>query len=64
MTQDLCALLQVIRNKMKHAANFGPKLKAVYNGTPEGVVQYYNTIFPKLLVYTNKTWQQYLLNKN
>ena len=36
MTQDLCALLQVIRNKMEHAANFGPKLKAVYNGTPEG----------------------------
>ena len=64
-SQELCALLQVIRNKMEHAANFGPELKAVYNGTPEGVVQYYNTTFPKLLVYTNKTWQhQYLLNKN
>ena len=63
-SQELCALLQVIRNKMEHAANFGPELKAVYNGTSEGVVQYYNTIFPMLLVYTNKTRQQYLLNKN
>ncbi len=41
----------VVRNKMEHIGKFRAELKAIYFGTREGVVQYYNGHFPKLMIY-------------
>ena len=51
-------LLKVIRNHMEHFNKFRPELKAIYNGSPQGVVCFYNRLFPKLLVYTYRVWKE------
>lgn len=49
---EVCGLLRVVRNKIEHYGRLGEELRAMYSNSPEGVVKYYNSKFPKLLVYT------------
>ena len=56
--EQVCGLLRVIRNKTEHFQKLGQELKGIYGGSPEGVVSYYNSKFPKLLIYTFKIWHQ------
>ena len=53
------ALLKVIRNRMEHFSKFRPELKAIYNHSPEGLVHFYNSLFPNLLPYTYRVWQHW-----
>ena len=55
---QLCGLLRVIRNKIEHFQKLGQELKTIYNGSPEGVIYYYNNCFPKLLIYTYRALQE------
>ena len=56
---QLCTLLRVIRNKIDHIQNIESKeLRKIYGGCSDGVVQYYNKRFPKLLVYTYTAWEE------
>ena len=55
---QLCGLLRVIRNKIEHFQKLGQELKTIYNGSPEGVIYYYNNRFPKLLIYTYRALQE------
>jgi serine/threonine protein kinase len=49
----ICDLLQVIRNKIVHFKEIrNTKLREIYSGSPDGVVQYYMKLFPKLVLYT------------
>ena len=57
--EELCALLQVIGNKVKHIYELGPAAKAVYSGCEEGVARYYNDKFPMLLAYVYSVWQEF-----
>lgn len=55
---SICGLLRVIRNKMEHFSKLRPELKALYNSSPQGVVHFYNRLFPKLLLYTYRVWKE------
>ena len=55
---SICGLLRVIRNKMEHFSKLRPELKAIYNGSPEGVVCFYNRLFPKLLLYAYRVQKE------
>ena len=57
--EELCALLQVIGNKVKHIHECGTEVKAVYGGHEEGVARYYNEEFPMLLAYVYSVWQEF-----
>ena len=51
-------LLRVIRDKIEHFYKLRPELKAIYNHSPVGVVHFYNSRFPKLLLYTYRVRQE------
>ena len=55
---QLYTLLRVIRNKIVHILKLGEEVRKIYNGGPEGVIQYYNKHFPKLLAYTYRAWEE------
>jgi hypothetical protein len=59
----LCGLLRVIRNKIEHIGHLGKKLRAIYQNSPEGVVQYYHHHFPKLMIYTFRIEQEWEKNQ-
>ena len=49
----ICSLLQVIRNKIEHFKEIkNTKLREKYLWSPDGVVEYYMKLFPKLVLYT------------
>lgn len=58
-SREICGLLRVVRNKVVHFRHLGEELKAMYGGSPEGVVQYYNEHFPKLLAYVYSTEEEW-----
>ena len=51
-------LLRVIRDKIEHFYKLRPELKDIYNNSPEGLVHFYNSHFPKLLLYTYRVRQE------
>lgn len=53
--RQLCGILRVIRNKEQHFGKLRSELRKIYFDRKEGVVQYYNGLFPRLLVYTYRT---------
>ncbi len=55
----LYSLLRVVRNKIEHFWHLRPELREIYRGSPEGVAHYYNQRFPKLLIYTYWTEQEW-----
>ena len=54
---EICALLKVIRNKCVHFSELHEKRQAAYLGSAEGVAEYYNEKFPKLLPYVYRVEQ-------
>ena len=57
--REICGLLRVVRNKIEHVRYLGEEVKRTYRGSPEGVVQYYNKHFPRLLLYAYCTEQEW-----
>ena len=56
---QLCTLLRVIRNMIVHIQKIENKeLRKIYGGSSDGVMQYYNKRFPKLLAYTYRAWEE------
>ena len=53
----ICDLLQVICNKSERYGELPEKLRAAYFGSEEGVAEYYNMKFPKLLPYIYRVEQ-------
>lgn len=53
--EKVCGVLRVIRNKVQHFEDLGPKLRNIFFGTHEGVVKYFVNCFPKLLLHTYRT---------
>ena len=54
----ICTLLKVVRNKIEHFGDLGEEVRSIYqeNG---GVVQYFNSRFPKLLIITFRVEQEW-----
>lgn len=52
---ELCGLLRVIRNKIEHFEKLGTGLRKIYLGSHEGVVKYFVSHFPVLLLHTYHT---------
>lgn len=59
---ELCRLLRAVRDKIVHCGRFREELGAIYQNSPEGVVQYYNSRFPKLLIYTFRVYTREISN--
>ena len=53
----ICDLLKVIRNKSEHFGELRVELQDAYLGSEEGVAEYYNEKFPKLLPYVYRVEQ-------
>jgi hypothetical protein len=48
----ICSLLQVIRNKIEHFEQIrNMELRKIYLGSPDGVVEYFTGLFPKLVPF-------------
>ena len=52
---NICCLLRAVRNKRVHFHKFKEDLRNIYLNSEFGVIEYYTTLFPKLVTYTFDT---------